>query len=87
MKNRFKIAIIAGGTVVTTSTGMKLEKFQSDWFGTCKSVTIDSNRTAFVIFHPEKQLYDIIPFNKDWAVQDLVSGSLSEKQKTLLTSL
>ena len=42
------IAIIAGGTVVTTSTGMKLDKFQADWFGTCKSVTIDSKTAVLV---------------------------------------
>ena len=35
-------------------------------------VTIDSNRTAFVFFHPEKQLLNIIPYNKDWAVQDIL---------------
>ena len=50
-------------------------------------VTIDSNRTSFVIFHPEKQLYDIIPYNDNWAVQDLVEGKVSEKQLELLQTL
>lgn len=35
-------------------------------------VTIDSNRTAFVFFHPGKRTYQIVPYNKDWAVQDIL---------------
>ena len=50
-------------------------------------VTIDSNRTSFVVFHPEKQLYDIIPFNDNWAVQDMVEGELSAIQIDQLQSL
>ena len=50
-------------------------------------VTIDSNRTSFVVFHPEKQLYDIIPYNKNWAVQDMVEGKLSAIQIEHLQSL
>ena len=50
-------------------------------------VTIDSNRTSFVIFHPEKQLYDIIPYNNNWAVQDMVEGKLSAIQIEQLQSL
>ena len=48
-------------------------------------VTIDSDRTSFVIFH-RKQLYDIIPYNDNWAVQDLVE-EVSEKQLELLQTL
>lgn len=40
-------------------------------------IAIDSNRTAFVIFHPEKRLYDIIPYDPDWAIQDGVVHELS----------
>lgn len=40
-------------------------------------IAIDSNRTAFVIFHPEKKLYDIIPYDPDWAIQDGVVHQLS----------
>ena len=43
-------------------------------------VTIDSNRTSFVVFHPEKKLYDIIPYNDNWAVQDMIEGKLSATQ-------
>ena len=35
-------------------------------------VTIDSNRNSFVIFNPEKKYIDIIPFNMNWAIQDLI---------------
>jgi hypothetical protein len=34
-------------------------------------VTIDSNRNALVIFDPIKQLLDLVPFNENWALQDL----------------
>ena len=47
-------------------------------------LTIDSNRTSFLIFDPIKELYDIVPYNKDWAIQDMVCGRLDEKQKNLL---
>ena len=50
-------------------------------------VTIDSNRTSFVVFHPKKQLYDIIPYNDNWAVQDIVEGKLSAIQIEQLQSL
>ena len=50
-------------------------------------VTIDSNRTSFVVFHPKKQLYDMIPYNDNWAVQDMIEGKVSEKQVELLQSL
>jgi hypothetical protein len=34
-------------------------------------ISIDANRNALVVFNPAKQLYDMIPFSDDWAVQDL----------------
>ena len=36
-------------------------------------ISIDSNRNSFVIFNPEKKLYDIINFNDNWAVQDIIN--------------
>ena len=35
-------------------------------------ITIDSNRTAFVVFDIKKQLKQLIPYDNNWAVQDLV---------------
>lgn len=35
-------------------------------------ISIDSNRCSWVIFHPEKELIDIIPYPDNLAVQDLV---------------
>lgn len=35
-------------------------------------ITIDSNRTSFVIFHPEKKVYDLIPYPDNIAVQDML---------------
>ncbi|HHZ65627.1 MAG TPA: hypothetical protein EYN38_11425 [Flavobacteriales bacterium] len=43
-------------------------------------LAIDSNRTAFVIFDIEKRIYDIVPYNTEWAVQDAVVGSVSANQ-------
>jgi len=34
-------------------------------------VTIDANRNALVIFDPKKELIDKVPFNENWALQDL----------------
>ena len=34
-------------------------------------IAIDSNRTSFVLFDTELKCYDRIPYNPDWAVQDL----------------
>jgi len=42
------IAVITGATVVDTSKGMKLDKFQAEWFGTCKTITMDSKTTVIV---------------------------------------
>ena len=50
-------------------------------------ITIDSNRTSFVIFHPVKKLYDMIPYNSNWAVQDMVQAELCQSKLELLKSL
>lgn len=34
-------------------------------------VCIDSNRNALVIFNPTKKLIDFIPYNNNWAIQDI----------------
>ena len=47
-------------------------------------ITIDSNRTSFLIFSPDKGLYDLIPYNMDWAIQEMVCGTLTQEQKVLL---
>jgi hypothetical protein len=50
-------------------------------------ITIDSNRTSFVIFNFQQRKFDVIPFDNNWAVQDLVSGTLSEAQKEFIQSV
>jgi chaperonin GroEL len=42
------IAVLTGGTVVSTERGMKLEKFNSDWFGEAKKVTITKDSTTII---------------------------------------
>jgi hypothetical protein len=50
-------------------------------------ITIDSNRTSFVIFNVNEEKYDVIPFDDNWAVQDLVSGTLSDAQKEFIQTI
>ena len=38
-------------------------------------ISIDSNRNSFVIFDIEKKLIDLIPFDENIAIQDLVLGN------------
>tara|TARA_R110002049_G_scaffold76052_3_gene195779 strand:+ start:6399 stop:8030 length:1632 start_codon:yes stop_codon:yes gene_type:complete len=42
------IAVLTGGTVVSSERGMKLEKFNSDWFGEAKKVTISKDSTTII---------------------------------------
>ncbi|MBO6523481.1 MAG: hypothetical protein JJ971_06640 [Balneolaceae bacterium] len=48
-------------------------------------VAIDSNRTSFVVIDFEQQLYDMIPYNHNWAVQDLIFGKATKEQKKKLS--
>ncbi len=41
-------------------------------------ISIDSNRSAFVIIDIEKKLYDMVPFDPNFAIQDIVTGSLTK---------
>lgn len=50
-------------------------------------IAIDSNRTSFVIINPEKQLYDVLPYDSNWAVQDIVAGKITIEQKNALAKL
>ena len=50
-------------------------------------VAIDSNRTSFIIIDQEKKLYDLINYDKNWAVQDITEGAISPLQKNLLKSI
>lgn len=63
-----------------------------EWLQNSKSIgdniiTIDSNRTSFVIFNRKTQQMDIIPYNSNWAIQDMVQVKLSEHQEDLIRSL
>ncbi len=50
-------------------------------------IAIDSNRTSFVIIDPASARYDLIPYDDNWAVQDLVIGRASEAQHHKLNAL
>ena len=50
-------------------------------------IAIDSNRTSFVIVDPVRNLFDMVPYDENWAVQDAVVGQLSEEKKTLIRQL
>ena len=42
------IAIVTGGTVVSPEKGMKLDRFNSDWFGTSRVATVTKDITTIV---------------------------------------
>lgn len=50
-------------------------------------IAIDSNRTSFVIFNPEQEIISKVAYNDNWAVQDLVVGTASNKQIELMKGL
>jgi chaperonin GroEL len=42
------IAVLTGGTVVSTEKGMRLDKFDSSWFGKSKKVTVGKDNTTII---------------------------------------
>lgn len=42
------MAILTGGTVVSPEKGMRLDKFNSEWFGTAKKVTVSRDTTTII---------------------------------------
>lgn len=42
------IAILTGGTVVSPDKGMKLEQFDTNWFGTADRVTVSRDKTTII---------------------------------------
>ena len=42
------IAILTGGTVVSHQKGMKLDKFNKDWFGKARTITVGKDTTTIV---------------------------------------
>ena len=48
-----------------------LEWLQNTRFYNGLFITIDSNRNSFVIYDIVRKLYDIIPYNSNWSIQDL----------------
>ncbi|PCJ77638.1 MAG: hypothetical protein COA57_16610 [Flavobacteriales bacterium] len=50
-------------------------------------ITIDSNRTSFVIFDPQKQLIDVIAYDENWAVQEIFAAKISEEKTELLQGI
>lgn len=42
------IAVLTGGTVVSAEKGMRLDKFQSEWFGKAKKATVGKDNTTII---------------------------------------
>jgi len=42
------IAILTGGTVISTEKGMRLDKFQPDWLGKANKVTVNKDTTTII---------------------------------------
>jgi chaperonin GroEL len=49
------IAVLTGGTVVSPEKGMRLDKFNSDWLGTARLVTVAKETTTIVDGKGEKE--------------------------------
>lgn len=65
----------------------EMEWLQNSHFNGNNLVTIDSNRTSFVVTNVAQQRIDLIPYDPNWAVQDMVMGSFEEDKLELLSSL
>ena len=50
-------------------------------------IAIDSNRNAFAIINPEKELISFVEFDPNWAIQDLVVSYLNEEQKNIIRNI
>ncbi len=50
-------------------------------------IAIDSNRTSFLIVDIQNQRYDLVPYNPDWAVQDLINIENIENTQVLKEEL
>ena len=42
------IAVLTGATVISTERGMRLDKFQPEWFGEAKKVTVSKDSTTII---------------------------------------
>ena len=42
------IATLTGGTVVSSQKGMKLDRFNKDWFGTARTITVGKDTTTII---------------------------------------
>jgi len=42
------IAVLTGGTVVSSQKGMRLDKFNKDWFGEARTITVGKDTTTIV---------------------------------------
>ncbi len=49
-------------------------------------IAIDSNRSAFVVFDPTERLYSVVPYDPEWAIQDLVPTRLGARCEATLAS-
>ena len=49
------IAVLTGGTVVSKEKGMRLDKFQSDWFGKANKVTVSKDTTTIIDARGEEE--------------------------------
>ncbi|MCK4569629.1 MAG: hypothetical protein KAT76_05010, partial [Bacteroidales bacterium] len=44
-------------------------------------ITIDANRNSFVLIDPDNSLYDMIPFDPNWAIQDIAGVNDAASRK------
>ena len=60
------IAELTGGTVVSTEKGMRLDKFESEWLGGAKKVTVGKDNTTIIdAYGSEESINQRVSFLKD----------------------
>ncbi|MGM0530854.1 MAG: hypothetical protein ACQER7_05835 [Bacteroidota bacterium] len=50
-------------------------------------IAIDSNRNSFIIINTEKKLISTVPYNPNWAIQDIVVSHLNGNQKYIIKNI
>ena len=74
------IAILTNGTVVSSEKGMRLDKFQPDWLGSAKKVTVGKDSTTIIDANGDQEKIE----NRVKEIQDQIDNTNSPYEKETL---
>ncbi len=74
------IAAVTGGTLISPTKGMKLDRFNMDWFGNARTVTVGKETTTIVDGRINERTFTVTDKNYDFS-----TNSLSDRFATLPT--